>query len=80
MGEFRECPFCGNNSIAAEVSYEEKTFRIYCCECPAEMVLYFADAGLSDGEVIGFDEMKAVIQEMTDKWNTRTPKERGGEK
>ena len=75
MAKFCECPFCGSKSISAEISYEEKNFRIYCDECPAEMILCFVDAGLNGGEVIGFGEMQAVIQEMIDNWNTRTPKE-----
>lgn len=76
MAELLPCPFCGSKRIGAEISYEEKNFRIYCDECPAEMSLYFADAGLNGGEVIGFGEMQDIIQEMIDKWNTRTPKEK----
>ncbi|MBQ2897991.1 MAG: hypothetical protein IJE46_06720 [Clostridia bacterium] len=76
MAEFRECPFCGSKSIGAEISYEEKNFRIYCDECPAEMILYFVDAQLGCGNIIGFGEMQSILQEMIDKWNTRTPKER----
>ena len=71
MAELKPCPFCGGNSIGAEISYEEKNFRIYCCDCIAEMVLYFADAGLSGGEIIGFAEMQEIIEELIEKWNTR---------
>lgn len=75
MAELLPCPFCSGNSIGAEISYEEKNFRIYCCDCIAEMVLYFADAGLNGGEIIGFAEMQEIIEELIEKWNTRTPKE-----
>lgn len=75
MAELLPCPFCGSTSMGAEISYEEKNFRIYCDECPAEMILFFADAGLNGGNIIGFGDMQAVIEEMIDKWNTRTQKE-----
>lgn len=66
------CPFCGGTEICSEISYDEKEFRIYCCSCIASLDLYFADIGLSEGNVIGFEEMKQIITEMEDKWNTRT--------
>ena len=76
MVELLPCPFCGEEEISAEISYEDKVFRIYCGCCPASYELYFSDAGLQGGEVIGFDEMQTVIQELIDKWNTRTAVER----
>ena len=36
------------------------------------------DAGLGNGEIIGFGEMNTIIKQLVDLWNTRTPKERGG--
>ena len=36
------------------------------------------DAGLGNGEIIGFEEMNTIIKQLVDLWNTRTPKERGG--
>lgn len=75
MAELLPCPFCGSKRIGAEISYEEKSFRIYCDECPAEMILYFGDAQLGCGNIIGFGEMQSILQEMIDKWNTRTQKE-----
>ena len=75
MAELKPCPFCGEEEIYAEISYENKELRIYCAFCPAEMNLSFSDVGLDNGQVIGFDEMQAVIEEMIGKWNTRTQKE-----
>ena len=72
MPEFKPCPFCGEEDIIAEVSYEDKVFRIYCSRCPASYELYFSEAGLRGGEVIGFSEMTEIMKEITDKWNTRT--------
>lgn len=84
MAELLPCPFCGGEEIYAEVSYITKEFRIYCADpeegCVAEMRLSFADAGLGNGEIISFEEMTTIIQQLIDLWNTRTPKERGGEK
>ena len=72
MPELKPCPFCGGEEIISEVSYGEKAFRIYCACCPASYELYFNDAGLQGGEIIGFSEIMEVIEEMTDEWNTRT--------
>lgn len=72
MPELKPCPFCGGEEIIAEISYEEKVFRIFCAYCPASYELYFNDAGLQGGEIIGFSEIMEVIKEITDKWNTRT--------
>ena len=72
MDKLKPCPFCGGTEICAEISYDEKEFRIYCCSCIASLDLHFADIGLSEGNVIGFGEMNEIIQEMEDKWNTRT--------
>ena len=84
MAGLKPCPFCGGTEIYAEVSYLTKEFRIYCANadepCVAEMRLSFADAGLSNGEIIGFEETTKIIQQLIDLWNTRTPKEIGGEK
>ncbi len=77
MAELLPCPFCGEEEIYAEISYENKEFRIYCAFCPAEIILSFSDLGLDNGRIISFDEMKSVMQELIDKWNTRTPKESG---
>ena len=81
MTELKSCPFCGGTEIYAEVSYLTKEFRIYCANadepCAAEMRLSFADAGLGNGEIIGFGEMNTIIKQLVNLWNTRTPKERG---
>ena len=82
--ELKPCPFCGGTEICAEISYLTKEFRIYCSNadepCVAEMRLSFADAGLGNGEIIDFEEMAKIIQQLVDLWNKRTQKERGGEK
>lgn len=78
MAELLPCPFCGGTELTAEVSYEDKVFRIYCACCPASYELYFSDANLQDGSVIGFSEMTAIIEELTDKWNTRTQNDKEG--
>ena len=79
MAELLPCPFCGSDEIVANVDYINKRFVVYCADslncCPAEMSLGFYDAGLGEGQFIGFDEMEKIIKELTDKWNTRTQKE-----
>jgi hypothetical protein len=82
MAELLPCPFCGEEEIYAEISYLAKEFRIYCASggCTAGMRLSFEDAGLGEGGTIDFAEMQTIMLQMIDLWNTRTPKERGGEK
>ena len=79
MAKLKHCPFCGSSEIYAEVSYITKEFRIYCadaeCDCVAQMRLSFADAGLGDGSIIGFNEMQTIIQQMVELWNTRAENE-----
>ena len=81
MAELLPCPFCGGTEIYAEVSYLTKEFRIYCANadkpCAVEMSLSFPDAGLGSGEIIDFEEMTKIIQQLVDLWNTRTPKKEG---
>ena len=72
--ELKPCPFCGGEIIYAEVSFEHKEFRIYCASdegCPAAMRLSFADAQIGNGEVIDFDEIEKIIQELVEWWNRR---------
>lgn len=75
MEELKPCPFCGSVNIISEVDTINRRFVIYCineeCECPAEMNLFFSDAGLGRGERIGFEEMERGMTELTDKWNRR---------
>ena len=73
MTELKPCPFCGGTEIYAEVSFRTKEFRIYCAEtsCTAGMRLSFVDAGLDNGEFIGFQEMTEIIQLLVDMWNRR---------
>lgn len=83
MDKLKPCPFCGENEVYADISYAAKEFRIYCnspmTDCVAEMRLSFADAGLGNGEVIDFEEVLKIIEQMIDLWNTRTPTERGAD-
>lgn len=79
--ELKPCPFCGNVNVVAEVDFMNRRFVIYCTDpeegCPAEMNLYFADAGLDKRGTFSFEEMRRAMQELTDKWNNRTdPKHR----
>ena len=79
--ELKPCPFCGDVNVVAEVDTINRRFAIYCTNpeegCPAEMNLYFSDAGLDKGGIINFEEMRRAMQELTDKWNNRTePKHR----
>ena len=81
MFELKHCPFCGGETVNAEVAYLHKEFRIYCASadeigCAAEMRLSFADAGLGDGSLVDFDEMQTIMKQLVDVWNTRTPKEK----
>ena len=68
MAELKPCPFCGSEDITAIVDYINKRFVIYCANadetCPAEMNLYFSDAGLGKGDFIDFTEMKTIMQQM----------------
>lgn len=70
MIKLGNCPFCGGIT-SAKVDYNDRSFHIFCEECPAEMVLSFADAELGDGDVISFDEMTANITYLCNAWNKR---------
>lgn len=77
MAKLKPCPFCGGETVNAEVAYLYKEFRIYCASadeigCQAEMRLSFEDAGLGGGLIIDFEEMQKIMKQLTDTWNTRT--------
>lgn len=71
MSELKPCPFCECESVIAEISYLNKTFRIHCEECPAGMELSFANAQIGNGEFISFCEVQKIIAEMVEHWNRR---------
>ena len=75
MDNLKPCPFCGGAEIYAVIDYDLKEFRIYCGgidDCLAEMRLSFTDANLGNGEIIDFEKVTKIIQEMIERWNNRT--------
>lgn len=72
MAELKPCPFCGGEAIVAEICYLDKSFHVYCEECPVGIMLSFADAGIGQGEFVSFYEMKKIIAELEEAWNRRS--------
>lgn len=88
MAELLPCPFCGGTDLEIK-DYTENVYgfwdyRIRCKTCRASMdspstaEIRFTGKGLIQTRN---DETKAKAKrELIVMWNTRTPKERGGEK
>ena len=70
MAELLPCPFCG------EKPHLDR-HDIFCdCGATIEIPLFVTGKESVDG----FPTYEEARQEMIDRWNTRTPKERGGDK
>ena len=69
--ELKPCPYCSGEAIIADVNYLDKSFHILCEECPAEMNLSFADAGIGTGDIVSFYEMQKIMNELVEAWNRR---------
>lgn len=70
----KPCPFCGGNSITAEIYFPLQEFRIYCAEpdenCGAEMRLGFSDANIVGGR-LDFETCFNIMEQMIEAWNRR---------
>ena len=64
MAELKSCPYCGNYDISV---FEEK-------------FLFFSKKAFIKCNICGGKIERRTIKRATKEWNTRTPKERGGEK
>ena len=66
MAELKPCPFCGGERVRFDRAFMSTVPLIYCPDCTA---------------VISFGANKRdTLKKSAELYNTRTPKERGGEK
>lgn len=83
MAELKSCPFCGGE---AEVHYQpiymDNGVCIRCTECHTRSKFFPCDCTYQfyHGERNVFISKERATNDATNLWNTRTPKERGGEK
>ena len=89
MAELLPCPFCGgkahfitisNNSSRDDVGF---SYIIECSKCKCTPIQKAKEMKIwldKNGEAKMTEASAVVRQKMIDEWNTRTPKERGGEK
>lgn len=77
MAELLPCPFCGADMLYVRfvtLKYMNPTRKaIVCNRCGASMSASLVEIDDAESEV-------ALQDYILEKWNTRTPKERGGEK
>ena len=81
MAELLPCPFCGGEAhigIDQDGEMYKEWFTAYCDNCGAEIKDH--RKFMCCGETKDDKEVKYIELELANKWNTRTPKERGGEK
>ena len=66
MAELKSCPFCGSKDIKTGSRFlEYGTDNFICCNTCGAKIQICEEYGM---------------EELEKRWNTRTPKERGGEK
>ena len=71
MAELKPCPFCGGTNIELRAGVMFNG-AVHCNNCTADVV-FDAVRMIKEGDC----DWQSVV---TKGWNTRTPKERGGEK
>ena len=87
MAELLPCPFCGGG-VYCEDSYElyNKKYHVECLKCG--MVFEYQEKhepltidyiGIGEKRIY-YNNMMRQNKPFLEAWNTRTPKERGGEK
>jgi hypothetical protein len=73
LQKLRECPFCGDEYVQAEIYTPLSVFRIYCTGgdgCAASMELSFEDAGIIGGR-LDFEKAQAIMEQLVEAWNRR---------
>ena len=78
MAELLPCPFCKGQNINIITCYDDACENVYCEGCDKVRYTVVCNAQRDGcGAICGW---KATKEEAIKAWNTRTPKERGGEK
>ena len=86
MAELKPCPFCGGNNIGYSIKTTTIQFKrayhfsMYCkdCNCYGARTLWKCDTNSINR--VALERNEDFKQNAIKAWNTRTPKERGGEK
>lgn len=69
MAELLPCPFCGGKAVLEP--YKARKGYEATIQCNGVCILYM--------RTITYDTEEEAIETVVKRWNTRTPKERGGE-
>ena len=81
--ELKPCPFCGGEAeVHYQPTYMGNVVCIRCTECHIRSKSFPCDYTYQfyHGKRNVFISKKRATNDATNLWNTRTPKERGGEK
>ena len=81
MAELLPCPFCGGEAyigIDRDGEMYKEVLVVYCDNCEAQIKDH--NKFMCDDKNKIEREANNIVCELVNKWNTRTPKERGGEK
>ena len=70
MAELLPCPFCGGEAVLEP--YKARKGYEATIQCNGGCLLYMT--------TITYDTEEEAVETVVKRWNTRTPKERGGEK
>lgn len=70
MAELLPCPFCGGKAVLEP--YKARKGYEATIQCNGGCILYMT--------TITYDTEEEAVETVVKRWNTRTPKERGGEK
>ena len=89
MAELKPCPFCGSEAHFIKINNISSHtgvgfgYIIECSKCKCTPIEKAKEMNIQldkDGEIKITAASEIEKQNMIDEWNTRTPKERGGEK
>ena len=78
MVELKHCPFCKGQNINIIACYDDTCDDVYCEGC--DKVHYTVVCNARRGGCGATCGWRATKEDAITAWNTRTPKERGGEK
>ena len=71
MAELLPCPFCGTDNVVLESYKARKGYEAHV-QCNGGC--------MANQHTITYDTLEEAEAKAIEMWNTRTPKERGGEK